>query len=93
MKLISKIVILIGLIVFVSSCQKENIPVPNSYTSSQVNSANQRLSNSNSPDTAATSVHPVVKDKETKGSYEIVGGGDDDRDGGGDGKKGKKTNN
>ena len=82
MKLIVKLAIVTGLIVSVSACQKESLPVPAGNSVQQTGSVNQRMS-----DTTHTgnSVLPSVLDDGNggAGTGEIVGGGDDDRDGGG----------
>lgn len=88
MKLLTKIAILIGFIVTISSCQKESLPAPNSCSSHENGAANQRVSGSND---SGNAVNPLIKADENIRTDEIVGGGDDDRDGG-DGKKGKKGN-
>jgi len=89
MKAISKLAILIGFIVCISSCQKEEIQGPNGC-SHQDNAVNQRVAG---PSDTTTSIDPLFKGEEKLGPDEIVGGGDDDRDGGGDGggKKGKRV--
>jgi hypothetical protein len=86
MKIISKIAILTAFIACVSSCQKENIPVPTG-SSPLENSANQRVSN---PSATNTDPAVIITAKAKADTLDIVGGGDDDRDGGGDGKKVKK---
>ncbi len=87
-KSLSKIAILIGFIVCISSCQKENLPELNGC-SQQDQPANQRGSDPTTTDNSASSLN---KSEENPRTDEIVGGGDDDRDGGGEGgKKGKKV--
>ena len=80
MKLVSKIAIVIGLIVCISSCQKEIIPVPAGGTSSLATPSGQRLTDSTN---TGNSILPAVNDGQCGNTDEIVGGGDDDRDGGG----------
>ena len=89
MKTFSKIAILTALVAFVSSCQKEKLPVPGNSSSQQANAGiNQRTGDSSN---AGSSVHFIFKDdKHTRNVDGIVEGGDDDRDGGG-GKKDNKT--
>lgn len=85
MKALSKIAVLIGFIVFVSSCQKEDDLSPQGCPSHE-SSATQRASNS-----SGIQEDPDPSDiKGEKGGTEddVIGGGDDDRDGGG--KKVKK---
>jgi hypothetical protein len=72
MKQLIKIAIFTGLIVFVSSCQKEELPTFTSCPSHQENSAGQRVSETPDPN----------GDPNTNPN-DIVGGSDDDRDGGG----------
>jgi len=94
MKLLSKIAILAVLIAFVSSCQKEKLPVPGLDPSQQDNTANQRVNSPDAGDTGGNFALPVIKNKDqNRDADEIVGGGDDDRDGGssGSGKKEKKN--
>jgi hypothetical protein len=81
MKIVSKIAILVGFVAFVSSCEKEKLPVPHSLPAVKENTANQRNGGVNPADTASSMV-PVYTTPNTNPS-DIVGGGDDDRDGGG----------
>ena len=64
MKTFSKIAILSALIAFVSSCQKEKLPVPGNNSSHEANtSMNQRTADSSN---TGSSVHLIIKDdKET----------------------------
>jgi hypothetical protein len=99
MKNLAKIAVFVGLVAFMSSCQKEELPTTRGGCSShQDNSAsNQRGTD---PETNPTSIgsKPVslggpattISGDEGVPAEEIVGGGDDDRNGGGDGKKEKK---
>lgn len=79
MKLIYKIAIVTGLIVSVSSCQKENLPNPGNCTGKQENVSNQRVGGSNN-NVCNGDPYVIAKDSIVN---EVVGGGDDDRDGGG----------
>lgn len=84
MKRIIYIAILTGLIVFVGSCQKEELPSP-AGSNLPGNTTNGRLSgpNSNSGGTV------ILDGEQSTGSGDIVASGDDDRDGG----SGKRVNN
>ena len=77
MKISGKILaVLIGIIVLVSSCQKENLPVPVSG-GSYSNGSTMRTGDPSTGD----GNHVNGDDEPVCDS--IVGGGDDDRDGGG----------
>lgn len=76
MKLLIKIAIVTGLIVSVSSCQKETLPVPAGSAVQLQSPSSQRLS-SDSTDTD----NSILSHGQGDGS-DIVGGGDGDRDGG-----------
>jgi hypothetical protein len=104
MKLLSKIAIFIGLVAFISSCQKEQMPTPGGCSSHEQEAASQRLGDptgAGSFGTAGDSIRVDAGDVNTtpidivggtdddRDGGDIVGGGDDDRDGGGD-KKGKR---
>lgn len=82
MKLVSKLAVLIAILAFVSSCQKEKLPVPHSPAVTQENAANQRSGSMNSADTTSSAM-PVSIGNQNSNPAEIVGGGDADRDGGG----------
>jgi hypothetical protein len=86
MKTLTKIAILVALIAFVSSCQKEQLPVPGNHATQQSAPSNQRTSGSH----AGVGTPSAINGEEDTRADEIVGGGDDDRDGGG-GKKEKKN--
>lgn len=86
MKLFSKIAIVLGLIAFASSCQKENNIAPDCPTR-DINSANERRLNPLGNESNSGSM--VTDENVDSDSEDVIGGGDDDRDGGG-GKKIKK---
>lgn len=82
MKLISKIAFVIGFILFVSSCQKENTLSPGNCASRHDNTLNLRISNhSNTNGDSDSNTTIGTTDQQTDDG--VVGGGDDDRDGGG----------
>lgn len=82
MKALSKIAILIGFIVCISSCQKEDNLSP-LHCPSENNSSKQRLSgpSGNEENTDPSGIRRGEQQESTE--EDIVGGGDDDRDGGG----------
>lgn len=89
MKLLSKLAVLVVLMAFASSCQKEDLPSPGNcpmHKDSVNQSQNQRLKNRLDAGSDNSTIRGGNGDDST-GDDEIVGGGDDDRDGGGNGKK------
>jgi hypothetical protein len=88
MKQLSKIAIVIALIAFASSCQKDNTTAPRNCDAHQENTGSERRSNLSGADD--NSGPTLLQGEETStDSDDVVGGGDDDRDGGGE-KKPKK---
>lgn len=90
MKILSKIAVFAGIVAFMSSCEKGELPSPSGACPTQQENAasNQRVTD---PADKPTSVGgPAISGEEEARTDEIVGGGDDDRNGGGDGKKEKK---
>lgn len=82
MKALSKIAILIGFIVSVSSCQKEDSLSPQGC-SSQENSSNQRVADPSGAQDNSDPSTVVFERGDENTEDEVIGGGDDDRDGGG----------
>jgi hypothetical protein len=88
MKILTKIAILTAFTALVSSCQKENLPVPGNCSAKQEDAANLRITDS--VKTGISTSPLIINEEKNRLPDEVVGGGDDDRDGG-DGKKGKRV--
>lgn len=93
MKILSKIAVFVGLVAFMSSCQKEELPSPSTRggCTHQENAAStQKVVDPADKPTSVAGPAITGKEEGRTDADEIVGGGDDDRNGGGDGKKEKK---